>query len=144
MPQEQLEHNIFCPVPSKYFGEIALKPQSTVLIVDQSSETSEVLKTLLERQGRIALSAKRPDLAIQAVEQSSPDLILLDLDDQTGCQTNALSQLKESASLKNTPIVVIGSTKKHKAQLPDGQFISKPYQYRDLLRKIDQVMGDAA
>lgn len=126
------------------FGEIPLKSQSTVLIVDQSQETSEVLKTLLERQGRVALSTKGPDLAILAVEESSPDLILLDLDDQTGCQTSVLAQLKESADLKNTPIVVIGSTKKHKAQLPDGQFISKPYQYRDLLRKIDQVMGDAA
>ncbi len=49
-----------------------------VLIVDESAESREVLRTLLERHGATTIEADRPEQAVQLADSFRPDLIVLD------------------------------------------------------------------
>jgi len=115
-----------------------------VLIIDRVSESRDVLQTLLERNGTRAIGVGETAEALRAAETDPPDLIVIDLDSGLDRPEATCQQLRESAARKNTPIVVIGSVNHHRVQLPGGRFIAKPYHYRDLLRRIESLLDNAA
>ena len=59
-----------------------LSANQRVLIVDQSPESREVLRTALERQGTEILEACRPRQGLEMVRTHQPDVIVLDLEDR--------------------------------------------------------------
>ena len=61
--------------------------QPSVLIVDRSEETREVLQTVLERRGVRTLAAGRTAAGLDLARRHQPDLIVLDLelDDVAQC-----------------------------------------------------------
>lgn len=118
-----------------------LAQQRSVLIVDRSEETREVLQTVLERRGWRILSASRSTTGLDLARKHQPDLILLDLElDDSGPE--ALSaRFAEQSRASHTPLVMLGSLRRTGAGLADGEFVAKPYHYGPLIRKIEQLVG---
>ncbi|MGA7701688.1 MAG: response regulator, partial [Thermoguttaceae bacterium] len=54
--------------------------QRSVLIVDRSEETREVLQTVLERRGVRILAAGRAEKGLELARRHHPDLVVLDLE----------------------------------------------------------------
>ena len=54
--------------------------QRSVLIVDRSEETREVLQTVLERRGVRTLAAGRAEMGLELARRHHPDLVVLDLE----------------------------------------------------------------
>ena len=118
---------------------------SNILIIDRSTESSEILCELLERSGCQTTSVRAASEAVSSRGNTGDsDLILIDFETVSNRRDENLRKLCENADRTNTPIVVIGSSKRQEREIPGGSHIAKPYHYRDLLRKIEYILGDAA
>ena len=75
---------------------LILDHQPSVLIVDSSPETREVLGTALERQGVRILSASRAERGLELAREHHPDLIVLDLEVENSQGDNFRPRLRRS------------------------------------------------
>jgi CheY-like chemotaxis protein len=112
-----------------------------VLIVDESPESREILRTLLARRGAATLEATRPDQAAKLTELHRPDLILFDADCDHSSSGAATESLKAAANRNDTPIVILGTVRSAQKHAASGQIVSKPYHYGPLIRKIDDLLA---
>ena len=114
-----------------------------ILIVDQSAESREVLRTLLERRGAATIEARRPDQAARLADLHRPDLIVFDAESDLSERGAAGKQLGAVAGRTDTPIVILGTVGRGQDCFPSGQFVSKPYHYGSLIRKIEELLAAA-
>ena len=113
----------------------------SVLIIDRSEETREVLTTALERRGVRALSASRPGEGLQLARRFDPDLVVLDLElDGTG-EASISDSLAEPSRAGRPSLVLLGNCRRGGGALPEGEFVRKPYHYGPLIRRIEELLG---
>ena len=116
-----------------------LDSQRSVLIVDSSEETREVLQTALERRGVRTFSAPEAETGIELARAHHPDVIVLDLESETSGPTG-LEALENHSAADNTYMVLLGSVRRHSPRL-DSEFVAKPYHYGPLIRKIEEMLA---
>jgi len=122
---------------------VTLDGKRSVLIVDQSEETREVLRTALERRGRRILTTHRARRGLELAGHHHPDLIVLDLDlDDSGPETLS-ARFAKQAGTHPSYLVMLGSLKRNGSQVSDGEFVSKPYHYASLIRRIEELLDTA-
>ena len=114
----------------------------TVLIVDSSEETRDVLTTALERRGVRALAFPTSRRAAATARATRPDLVIFDVETELAPPRQALDAFAKDAELEETPIVAIG-TARFEAPGGEGTFISKPYHFAPLLEKIEALLREA-
>ncbi len=126
---------------------VTLVVERSVLIVDRSEETREVLSTALERHGVRTFSAGRAQHGLELARQLHPDLIVLDLeldDELDGSTGEAIAPFAQESAVQETPMVLLGSVRRSAARLPGGEFVRKPYHYGPLIRRIEELLGNRA
>ncbi|NLE38809.1 MAG: hypothetical protein GX621_12365 [Pirellulaceae bacterium] len=112
-----------------------------VLVVDGSEETHEVLETALARRGVQTYYARRFRDGVELAEQLHPDLIVLDLElDQANPEAMHAPQTPKN----ETPLVLLGTIRQAGGAAPWREFVRKPYDYGPLVRKIEELLVDAA
>ena len=114
-----------------------------VLIVDESAESREILRTLLERHGATTIEAQRPEQAIQLADLHRPHLIVLDAESDHSTRGTATDDLRAVARRIDTPVVILGTLSQRRGQISGGQFVAKPYHYGPLIRKIEDLLAAA-
>jgi PAS domain S-box-containing protein len=78
-----------------------------VLVVDDDPHTVELIGHVLDEGGyRIATAANSPD-AIEAIRESKPDLIVLDLIMGEGTSIDLIEYLQTEEGIKDLPLIVI-------------------------------------
>jgi CheY-like chemotaxis protein len=117
-----------------------LIPRRSVLIVDRLEETREVLRTALESRGISTLATSQPWQGLALAREHHPDVIVLDLECDHEPTGNADLTLAESFTCE-APLVMLGSVRRRPEHFPRGQFISKPYHYAPLIRKIEELLA---
>jgi DNA-binding NtrC family response regulator len=128
-----------------------LVPRRSVLIVDSSEETREVLRVALERRGLTTFSASRADQGLALVREHKPDCIVLDVEierESSGLSPEVVAGgFAEESGPNASSFVLLGSAQlahaRRRSRLPAGQFVSKPYHYAPLIRKIEALLADA-
>ena len=119
----------------------------SVLIVDPSEENREVLETALGRRGMRTLSAGQTSLALELARLHRPDLIVLDLEVENTGPEDVLAQFSQDSQIAGTPLVMLGSMRLRSEDSPDRKdpardgFVSKPYHYGPLIRRIEQLLA---
>jgi CheY-like chemotaxis protein len=126
-----------------FVGAWRVKTAPSVLIVDASCESREVLRLLLERRGARTIEAEHPQEAVPLARQLRPDLIVLDAESDESAEGEATADLRRVAGCTDTPIVILGKVRELRGVDSGGQFVAKPYHYGALIRKIDGLL-DAA
>ncbi|HEY4235452.1 MAG TPA: hypothetical protein VGM76_18620 [Lacipirellulaceae bacterium] len=116
---------------------------SRVLIVDESAESREILRTLLAYRGAVTLEAVQPDQAVVMTELLRPDLILFDADCDHSSSGAPTESLQAAANRNGTPIVILGTVRGREKRPTSDQIVSKPYHYGPLIRKIEDLLGAA-
>jgi len=111
------------------------------LIIDASDEARDVLRMLLERQGAETLEAGEARQASEIARREQPDVIVFDAESDRSPSNQATVDLGRTASRSAIPIVVLGTAKRPLSPLPTGQFVSKPYHYAPLIRRIEELLG---
>ncbi len=132
----------------------ALNGQRSVLIVDRSEETREVLQTVLERRGVRILAAGRAEKGLELARRHHPDLVVLDLemDDMPAEQFRSAGVSPadcgdcgagETPAPQYQPqFVLLGSLRRQGNDLPGSEFVAKPYHYGLLIRKIEELLDN--
>lgn len=123
-----------------------MKNTKRVLVVDDDRGVLELIKTALEQSDyetevcedendvKIALSKFRPDIVL--MDASMPGLDGISL-----CR-----QLKHTPSTADVPVIIITAYSDEKTRhdaflFGADEFISKPFDVKDLLKKIESLTG---
>ncbi|NUQ66285.1 MAG: response regulator [Pirellulales bacterium] len=114
--------------------------ERSVLVIDRSEDTREVLKTALERSGLRVYAASRGRRGAEMAHTHHPDLIVLDLEVDDS-PPEVLEALADQATQGETALVMIGSLGCRTPFLPPGEFVSKPYHYGPLIRRIEELLS---
>lgn len=116
-----------------------------ILVVDDEKGFSAMLKLNLESSGKYdVLIENESQKAIQAAIQFRPDLILLDVIMPYKEGPDVASELRDHASLYETPIVFLTATVTKEEVLQQGgrigghPFVAKPSHFSDLLQSIER------
>jgi CheY-like chemotaxis protein len=118
--------------------------EQSVLIVDPCEENRDVLRTALARRGVRTHTAGACEEGLALARAHQPQLIVLDLEVATvaveGLCDPAASQPGATPQGDPPSIVVLGTCRRTRQSLPGGEFVSKPYHYGPLLRRIEELL----
>ncbi len=121
-----------------------LSQKQSVLIVDSSAENTEVLQTALMRRGVNTLTARHAIEGANLVRQHHPDLIILDLEVYSnGNLKGTIPPFWAFWGQKNIPLLLLGTLRRNCPPVPGSEFVSKPYHYGPLIRKIEEMLSTA-
>ncbi len=115
---------------------------SSVLIVDRSDESREVLRTALERRNLRVFEATRAVDGLSLAREHHPDLIVLDLDSSSAADGAEFAELAAMTDDAETQLVILGSARL-RGDVPAGEFVAKPYHYRPLILKIERLLRES-
>ncbi|PSB21055.1 response regulator [filamentous cyanobacterium CCP1] len=118
---------------------------SRILVVDDLSDNLFLLQTVLEAEGYEVDTANNGSLALSKVEDSPPDLILLDvmMPDMNGYEVT--QQIRQNENVPFIPILLVTAHGEADAvqglALGANDFIRKPIEFDKLLARIRAFLG---
>jgi CheY-like chemotaxis protein len=112
----------------------------SVLIVDRFSETREVLRTVLERRGVRIYEAADATEGWRLARLRRPDLIVMDVEENATTEAAVLPP-DADGNLGSVPVVLLGSARRPKKTKSDQVYVTKPFQYVDLIRQIEGILA---
>jgi len=121
-----------------------------ILVIDDDATFGELLQSFLEEEGHHTAICTTPALARQSIQQSQPDLIILDtvLGPENGWRF--LEELKGDPSTATIPVLVcsaavrdvIAATDRLRAQ--GSEVLLKPFDLDELLEKIQLLLRQSS
>jgi len=117
----------------------------TIMVVDDSITIRKITERILKRYGIEVILAKDGVDATNLLQESVPDLILLDIEMPRMDGFEVTSFVRNDARLKNVPIIMItsraGSKHKQKAmEIGVNKYLGKPFQEDELIRNINRIL----
>jgi CheY-like chemotaxis protein len=121
----------------------------TVLVVDDDPDAREFLTTVLQDNGFAAVTAKDGTEAIAMLEQTTPDLIALDITMPEKSGVAVYRKLKEDEQLKGIPVIIVTGisddfktfiSTRRQVPPPEG-YINKPVDHEEFLKMVKQFLG---
>ncbi|MCA9120963.1 MAG: response regulator [Planctomycetaceae bacterium] len=118
---------------------------ASVLIVDRSEETRDVLRTILETRGLSILEAKRGATGLELLREQHPRVVILDLEVDEGDTTGLQGAYEAESRRDGTCLVMLGKVKgsnrsDDNTSSETRHIIEKPYHYGPLIRTIEQLL----
>ena len=121
-------------------------PTKNILIAEDDSGISELMKIILEGENYHVLICAKGNEVLPMVKKHKPDLILLDLW-IPGISGEELTRLLRSGpKTKKIPILIVSAQN----QLPElikkigaNDFISKPFDIKEFTAKVKKYSGSA-
>jgi CheY-like chemotaxis protein/anti-sigma regulatory factor (Ser/Thr protein kinase) len=116
---------------------------STVLLVDDDSDTQYAVRYILEEVGYTVFVANDGNEALQQAESIMPSVVLMDMMMPGMDGYQATERMKKNGKLKNIPIVAMTA----KAMKGDRQkiifagcddYIAKPFMSKDILKMVEK------
>ena len=130
-------------VPAAPAAPVAAEParQRIVLVVDDSLTVRKITGRLLSREGYNVVVAKDGVEALEKLQEQRPDVMITDVEMPRMDGFDLTKNVREDASLKGLPIIMITSRtadkhREHAAELGVDVFLGKPYEESDLLGHI--------
>ena len=120
--------------------------KTTILVVDDSVTVRKVTSRFLERQGFNVVLAKDGIDALEILQETTPDLMLLDIEMPRMDGFEVASQVRHNRRLQQLPIIMITSRtgEKHRErafEIGVNDYMGKPFQENQLLNKIQGLLG---
>ncbi len=128
----------------KKVAVVTAKPRA--LVVDDSLTMRKVLGRLLEREGYEVLLAKDGMDAMQVLQESTPDIILTDIEMPRMDGFGLARNIRDDARTANTPLIMISSRTADKHQnlakeIGVDAFFGKPVQDDELIGKVNELLA---
>jgi DNA-binding response OmpR family regulator len=125
-----------------------IKPSAKrILCIDDEPEMIDLIRLILERRDFVVLGAEGGQAGLQAVRESPPDLVLLDLmmPDMDGW--DVYQHLKADDATRHIPVIIVTA----RAQAIDrllgleiarvDDYIVKPFSPQELLNSVEKVLS---
>jgi len=98
-----------------------------------------VLKTALERRGMRTYAASRARHGLELARRHHPDVIVLDLDMENGSPEEVCRPFAGQCSGHPARLIFLGGLFHRRRRPSGGEFVSKPYHYGPLVRRIEEL-----
>jgi len=113
-----------------------------ILIVDDTPANLNLLTEMLKERGYRVRPVPSGKLAIQAIQNEKPDLILLDINMPEMNGYEVCAHLKEDVTLKDIPVIFISALTetmdKVKAFSAGGvDYVTKPFQFEEVHARVE-------
>jgi chemosensory pili system protein ChpA (sensor histidine kinase/response regulator) len=120
----------------------AAPTQPTIMVVDDSLTVRKITGRLLERQGYLVVTARDGVEAMEKLQTTVPDVMLVDIEMPRMDGFDLTRNVRGDARLKRVPIIMITSRTADKHQnyareIGVNTFLGKPYQEEQLLGEIN-------
>ncbi len=117
-----------------------------ILVVDDEETLLLLLRTHLNAVGYDVVTAASGKAGLAAVERENPDLVLLDVMMPEMNGFAVCRAIRENPAWKNLPVLMITGLHGENDVLEGRQsgaddFLSKPVDYNDLVRRIRKFIG---
>jgi two-component system phosphate regulon response regulator PhoB len=117
-----------------------------VLIVDDDIQTTRLLSSLIEKAGYEAVAVNDSMKAAQTAKDIKPDLVLMDIMMPHINGIELCRLFKADPDLKGIPVFMVSAlgdtgTMKDSQNAGAQDFIKKPFQAKDLQKKIKDLLG---
>ena len=118
-----------------------------ILVVDDEPNIVLSLKFLMDKQGYAVSAASNGDEALQAVEQTVPDLILLDVNMPGRSGFEVCEMVRANPACKATKILMLTAKGRDVDQekglaLGADDYITKPFSTQEVVAKVKEFLGD--
>ena len=115
--------------------------QQTILVVDDSPETTQVLSRRIESWGYRVLTSTSGEEALRIAEEQRPDLMLLDIMMPKMKGRQVCAQLKANPATQHIPVIfltALGLADHVKAGMDLGaeDYLVKPFEPEELKERI--------
>ena len=125
----------------------AAPTQPTIMVVDDSLTVRKITGRLLERQGFLVVTARDGVEAMEKLQETLPDVMLVDIEMPRMDGFDLTRNVRGDARLKRIPIIMITSRTADKHQnyareIGVNTFLGKPYQEERLLAEINGFLKD--
>jgi CheY-like chemotaxis protein len=110
----------------------------SVLIVDVSDDSRDVLKAVLELRGWEIIEAQDAADGLEKAERLQPNVILLDTDAPQANEAEMQARYSDASRRNNARLVVLGRAR-ISARSDQSRHLAKPYHYAPLIRTIDEL-----
>jgi len=140
MPRNKVDHGANEVAGSNNVGAVAAA--QTVLVVDDEPMVREVLAQYLTHDGFVVIEAGDGEEAVQKLDASVPDLVLLDL---MLPKRHGLEVLRHARSTSEVPVILLtalGDEKDRVAGLELGadDYVVKPFSPREVAARVKSVL----
>jgi len=120
-----------------------MKTQPRVLIVDRSVESREVLRMALQRCDAQVLEADHAEAGLELLRNQPPDVVVLDDETSEGSPRIEPADFGRALQSDRTSVVVLGTARRAMDGLSSAEFITKPYHYGPLVRRIEELLAQS-
>jgi CheY-like chemotaxis protein len=114
----------------------------SVLLVESSPETREVLSVILQMRGLRIIEAEEPRRGLELAREERPDVIVLDFD-QYDVDESVQSEFAAETRRPHDGLIVLGTIPPNR-EAAKNRFIAKPFHYGPLVQTIERLVGKAA
>jgi len=117
-----------------------------ILIAEDNAVNRELLRELLEMRGYTVVEACDGDEALRMIEQTQPDILLLDIGMPVLDGFAVVRKIRENPRLASLPVVAVtayamqGDREKILNSKFDG-YLSKPVNVRSLAEELERLLG---
>jgi DNA-binding response OmpR family regulator len=110
----------------------------TILVLDDDTAFTELLKTVFELEGYQAVTVSAADDLLPAVREAGPALVLMDVHIAQANTFGVVRELRSDESLLTLPVVMTSGTDYRQESLDVGAnaFLAKPFRPPELLALI--------
>jgi len=125
---------------------VATTGQKTILVIEDDPWTRTITTALLSGEGFAVVEAKNGEEGLLLAREHGPDAILLDLALPTKSGLEVLRELKSSEVTLDIPVIIVsayGTLMNEKDALRAEGVIQKPFDYDDLVGKVEQATARA-
>jgi chemosensory pili system protein ChpA (sensor histidine kinase/response regulator) len=122
-----------------------VRRKTMIMVVDDSITMRKVTTRVLERAEMDVITAKDGLDAVEKLQDSVPDLMLLDIEMPRMDGYELATYMRNDARLKKVPIIMVTSRtgEKHRQRALEigvERYLGKPYQEADLLRQVQETL----
>jgi diguanylate cyclase (GGDEF)-like protein len=122
---------------------------STVLIIDDDSNITNLLSKRLSQEGFNVITAKDGQSGLQLAAQKLPDIILLDLLMPEMSGKDVLRELKSDSKTLSIPVIILSaiadtSDKIDGLSLGANDYIVKPFRFKEVLARVQTQLRIAS
>jgi GAF domain-containing protein/signal transduction histidine kinase/ActR/RegA family two-component response regulator len=126
-----------------------LERQTTVLIAEDEGGVREIEHRILASNGIATLLARNGQQTLEIAQSRRPDLILLDLMMPGISGRDVLQALKSNPATQHIPVLVVSArsswqTIEESYMLGAVDFLTKPFEYEELLSRVRRALKMAA
>ena len=117
-------------------------PKTRVLVVDDEASIRKFVRSSLQQEGYDSVEASDGEQALQAMEQTLPSLVVLDINMP---KLNGMEVCRRIREWSSVPIIMLSAREDHKdkvqaLRLGADDYLSKPFSIEELIARVEAVL----